>query len=159
MIMRQRGLIISYLRKNFSDRLLDFGEDLQLWIERNLDKRFQVVCDPTKFGCNLSLFQPPLFNLYLRCWERSDGYLGLPGKLLTVASFGCQPKDIGRLFPSFHDFLIRHGKMHGFRYIAFDDTMIDVAVDEKGQQTMAQTFLKPLGYRLMPNNYAFLKIE
>ena len=49
--------------------------------------------------------------------------------------------------------------MHGFRYIAFDDTMIDVAIDEKGRQAMAQTFLKPLGYRLMPNNYAFLKIE
>ncbi len=45
--MRQKGLIISYLRTRLSDRLLDFGEDLQLWVERNLDKRFQVVCDPT----------------------------------------------------------------------------------------------------------------
>ena len=43
MIMRHRRLIISYLRNNLSDRLLDFGEDLQLWVERNLDKRFQVV--------------------------------------------------------------------------------------------------------------------
>ena len=43
--MRQKGLIISYLRTRLSDRLLDFGEDLQLWVERNLDKRFQVVCD------------------------------------------------------------------------------------------------------------------
>ena len=55
--MRQKGLIISYLRTRLSDRLLDFGEDLQLWVERNLDKRFQVVCDHTNCGCNFSLFQ------------------------------------------------------------------------------------------------------
>lgn len=157
--MRKKGIIISYLRKKLSDRLLDFGEDLHLWVERNLDRRFQVVCDPTGCGCNLSLFQLPVFNLYLRCWERSDGYLGLPDNLLTVASFGCPPEDIDRLFPSFHDFLIRHGRMHGFRYIAFDDTMLDVAIDERGHKTMAQTLLKPFGYLLMPNNYAIRKIE
>ncbi|WP_290088655.1 hypothetical protein [uncultured Duncaniella sp.] len=43
----------------------------------------------------------------LRCWERSDGYLGLPDNLQIVVSFGCYPKNIGRLFPSFHDFLMR----------------------------------------------------
>lgn len=157
--MRKKGIIISYLRKKLSDRLLDFGEDLQLWVERNLDRRFQVVCDPTRCGCNLSLFQPPEFNLYLRCWERSYGHYGLPDNLLTVASFGCPPGDIDRLFPSFHDFLMRHGRMHGFRYIAFDDTMLDVAIDERGHKTMAQTLLNPLGYLLMPNNYAIRKIE
>ena len=36
--MTQKGLIISYLRTRLSDRLLDFGEDLQLWVERNLYK-------------------------------------------------------------------------------------------------------------------------
>ncbi|WP_302149792.1 hypothetical protein [Bacteroides caecimuris] len=64
------------------------------------------MCDPTNCGCNFSLFQPMVFNLYLRCWERSDGYLGLPDNLLIVASFGCSPKNIDRLFPSFHDFLM-----------------------------------------------------
>ena len=157
--MRKKGLIISYLREKLSGRLLDFGEDLQLWVERNLDRRFQVVCDPTGCGCNLSLFQPPVFNLYLRCWERSYGHYGLPDNLLIVASFGCPPEDIDRLFPSFHEFLMRHGRMHGFRYIAIDDTMLDVAIDERGHKTMAQTLLKPLGYLLMPNNYAIRKIE
>lgn len=156
--MKQKGLIISYLRTRLSNRLLDFGEDLQLWVERNLDKRFQVICDPTNCGCNFSLFQPMMFNLYLRCWERSDSYLGLPDNLLIVASFGCSPKNIDRLFPSFHDFLMRHGKMHGFRHIAFDDTMVYSAIDVEGKRNMSELLI-PLNYHIMPNNYAVKSVE
>ena len=51
--MRQKGLIISYLRTRLSDRILDFGEDLQLWVERNLDKRFSSRLRPYKLRMQL----------------------------------------------------------------------------------------------------------
>ncbi len=78
--------------------------------------------------------------------------------LPIVASFGCSPKNIDRLFPPFHDFLMRHGKMHGFRHIAFDDTMVYSAIDVEGKRNMSELLI-PLNYFRMPNNYAIKLIE
>lgn len=89
---------------------------------------------------------------------RSDGYLGLPNNILIVASFGCPPKTIDNIFASFHDFLMRHGKMHGFRYLAFDDTMTGVAIDEQGNRSMT-SLLRPLGYIMMTNMYSIKEIK
>lgn len=155
--MKHNGLYLSCHRKLISDRLLAFGDDLQLWVERNLDKRYQVVCDSHQCGCNFSLFHPQVFTLYLRCWEKIDGYLGLPDNILIVASFGCDSKNLDSLFLAFHDFLMRHGKMHGFKYIAFDDTMLETSIDETGR-TIAK-YLNPLGYRMMRCKYAIKAID
>ena len=58
----------------------------------------------------------------------------------------------------FHDFLMRHGKMHGFRHIAFDDTMVYSATDVEGKRNMSELLI-PLNYLMMPNNYAIKPIE
>ena len=66
--------------------------------------------------------------------------------------------NIDRLFPSFHYFLMRHGKMHGFRHIAFDDTMVYSAIDAEGKRNMSELLI-PLNYHMIPNNYAIKPIE
>lgn len=53
---------------------------------------------------------------------------------------------------------MRHGKMHGFRHIAFDDTMVYSAIDVEGKRNMSELLI-PLNYLMMPNNYAIKLIE
>ncbi len=48
--------------------------------------------------------------------------------------------------------------MHGFRHIAFDDTMVYSAIDAEGKRNMSELLI-PLNYHMIPNNYAIKPIE